>query len=109
MDNDKLFKLFSELRSAELNAGRKRHNSLIHIYFLFGMMAGIVFNLSSNILNRFGELLPGNYYEISILVLTVLLILFIFYHLSRRYFAPLKQAESEVDDILQKITSESIK
>ena len=108
-NKDEIFQILEELKRKELDTGRKRYNALPHLFFFIGVGAGILFILSSNIIHEIGKKLPGDIYEIVVLILTVIFVVWLFRYLQKFHLRPIGKSEKEIDSLVEKLKRELIK
>lgn len=106
---DKIFQIQKELKEAELSAGKKRNDSMPMLFFFLGLGAGLLFNLSSNVMHDKYKEYPGNIYEISVLILTGIFVVWFLMYLRKFYLNPVKKSERKVDELIEKLNQEKFK
>lgn len=106
---DKIFQILKEIKEVELSAGRKRYDAMPVLFFFLGLGAGLLFNLSSNIMHETFKKFPGNIYEITVLILTGIFVVWFLIYLKTFYLNPVKESEKKVNKLIAELKQELIK
>ena len=105
-NNKKIAYSVNNLKKLELLAGRKRYEALPQLFFVLGICAGFVINLSTNILHDSLKQF-GGYYEIPTLTLTAFFFIWILRYINKHYLIPIDNIEKLQSQLIKSLKNPS--